>query len=202
MILSVIRHGSTAWNEQGRMQGRRDEPLSARGRAQVGAWRMPAELAGPARWYSSPLRRAVETARLLSGREPQCESALIEMDWGEWEGFSLEALRTRFNAEFTRNEVLGLDFQPPGGESPRDVLIRVQRWLAGISRGATPVVAVTHNGVLRAMLAAATGWDMTAKPPLKMHTSAAHRFSVNDDGSLAVLECNVALGSSALIEAP
>ena len=124
------------------------------------------------------------------------------MDWGEWEGFSLEALRTRFNAEFTRNEVLGLDFQPPGGESPRDVLIRVQRWLAGISRGATPVVAVTHNGVLRAMIAAATGWDMTAKPPLKMHTSAVHRFSVNDDGSLAVLECNVALGSSALIEAP
>ena len=202
MILSVIRHASTAWNEQGRMQGRRDEPLSARGRAQVSAWRLPAELAAPVRWYSSPLRRAVETARLLSGREPQRENALVEMDWGEWEGFALDALRTRFNAEFARNEALGLDFQPPGGESPRDVLIRVRRWLAGISREASPVVAVTHNGVLRAILAAATGWDMTAKPPLKMRANAVHQFSVSDDGSLTVLECNIALAASARIEAP
>lgn len=158
MILSVIRHGSTAWNEQGRMQGRRDLPLSARGRAQVRTWRMPAELAGSARWFSSPLRRAVETARLLKGAEPERENALIEMDWGAWEGFALEELRARLPAEFTRNEALGLDFQPPGGESPRDVLIRVQGWLAGVSTCATAVVVVTHNGVLRAFLAAATGW--------------------------------------------
>ncbi|MEP6658047.1 MAG: histidine phosphatase family protein [Betaproteobacteria bacterium] len=202
MILSVIRHGSTAWNEQGLMQGRRDEPLSALGRAQVSAWRWPAALATPVRWYSSPLRRAVETARLLGGRDPQRENALIEMDWGAWEGFALDTLRAHFNPEFARNEALGLDFQPPGGESPRHVLIRVQRWLAGVSRDTSPAVAVTHNGVLRAILAAATGWDMTVKPPLKLHTNAVHQFSVSDDGSLTVLECNIALAAGARIEAP
>ncbi len=44
MIVSFLRHGSTLWNEQGRMQGRRDVPLSVRGHAQVRAWNIPTEL--------------------------------------------------------------------------------------------------------------------------------------------------------------
>ena len=88
MIISFIRHGSTAWNEERRMQGRRDVPLSERGRAQVSAWRLPAESAGaPLSWVSSPLRRAVETAEILGGGAPSREGALVEMDWGDWEGF-------------------------------------------------------------------------------------------------------------------
>ena len=97
MIVAFLRHGSTAWNEEGRMQGRRDVPLSDRGRAEVEAWRTGMSEASPipksAPWYSSPLRRAVETAEILSGAPPQCEPALIEMDWGDWEGFRLDELR-------------------------------------------------------------------------------------------------------------
>jgi probable phosphoglycerate mutase len=194
MIVSFIRHGSTTWNEQGRIQGRRDVPLSERGRAEVRAWRVPADPSGPAQWVSSPLRRAVETAQLLCGDEPPCESALTEMDWGAWEGFTLPELRARFGAEFMRNEASGLDFRPPGGESPRDVQRRVQRWLAraAVSRG--PVLAVTHKGVLRAVLAAATGWDMTCKPPVRLQPDALHRFAVDDDGTVSIIECNVPLG--------
>mgnify|MGYP003694664723 CR=1 FL=1 len=134
MIVAFLRHGSTAWNEQGRMQGRRDVPLSERGRDEVRAWRLPsASTAVPPvepTWVSSPLRRAVETAEILSGATPQCESALIEMDWGEWEGFDLDELRRRHGEAFARNEAAGLDFRPPGGESPREVRDRVMSWLA------------------------------------------------------------------------
>jgi len=193
MIVSFLRHGSTAWNEQGRMQGRRDIPLSARGRDEVRAWRVPAEPAAPVQWVSSPLRRAVETAQLLSGAKPWCESALIEMDWGEWEGFRLDELRARSGAEFARMETLGLDFRPPGGESPRDVLHRVQRWLACAAVCGEPVVAVSHNGVLRAVLAAATGWDMTCKPPIRLQPDSLHRFAVAHDGTISIGECNVPL---------
>lgn len=198
MILSVIRHGSTSWNEQGRIQGRRDVPLSARGRGEIGAWRVPIQLSKSAHWVSSPLSRALETARLLSGSEPEREDALIEMDWGEWEGFTLTELRARFGAEFARNEALGLDFQTPGGESPRDVLDRVQRWLSRVSLRSSSMVAVTHKGVIRALLAAACGWDMTSKPPIRLQSDALQRFAIQGEGRVSLLEYNVPLARPAI----
>ncbi|HVE49307.1 MAG TPA: histidine phosphatase family protein [Casimicrobiaceae bacterium] len=65
MILDVIRHASTEWNAQRRMQGRRDIPLSLEGRAELARWRVPADVK-QASWFSSPLVRAVETARALT----------------------------------------------------------------------------------------------------------------------------------------
>jgi 2,3-bisphosphoglycerate-dependent phosphoglycerate mutase len=196
MIVSLIRHGSTSWNEQGRMQGRRDIPLSERGRAQVRAWRIPVEPAAEsAQWVSSPLRRAVETAELLCGSTPPSASALTEMDWGDWEGFGLDELRNRYGDEFARNEASGLDFRPPGGESPRDVLRRVHGWLTATAANRARVVAVTHLGVLRAVLAAATGWDMTGKPPVRLQGDALHRFAVDDRGNISIVECNVVLAA-------
>ncbi|MBA3777303.1 MAG: histidine phosphatase family protein [Betaproteobacteria bacterium] len=202
MIVSFLRHGSTAWNEQGRMQGRRNIPLSARGRDEVRAWRVPADPAVPVQWVSSPLRRAVETAQLLSGAKPRRENALTEMDWGEWEGFRLDELRARFGAEFARMEMLGLDFRPPGGESPRDVLHRVQHWLACAAADEDPIVAVSHNGVLRVVLAAATGWDMTCKPPIRLQPGTLHRFAVAHDGTISLVECNVPLAPGAAVDVP
>jgi len=176
------------------MQGRRDIPLSERGRAQVRAWRLPAPPPiEPAEWVSSPLRRAAETAELLCGCAPPSASALTEMDWGDWEGFSLEELRNRHGAEYTRNEALGLDFRPPGGESPRDVLSRVHRWLLSTAARRARIVAVTHLGVLRVVLAAATDWDMTGKPPVRLQSDALHRFAVDARGKISIVECNVGL---------
>ena len=210
MIVTLLRHGSTIWNEQGRMQGRRDVPLSDRGRTQVRAWRMPAAgpaqsgegPAAPASWLSSPLRRALETAEILSGGTPRVEDALTEMDWGEWEGFTLDELRGRYGAEFLRNEAAGLDFRPPGGESPRDVVRRVQGWLTRVGAGRQPVVAVTHKGVLRAALAMATGWDMTCKPGIRLREDALHRFAVSAEGTVSILQCNVALCPGSSIDPP
>src|SRR6185437_2475217 len=144
-LVSFIRHGRTRWNEQERMQGRRDVPLSGQGRAEVTAWRLPAGFDRTAEWISSPLERAMETARLLGGREPRREDALTEMDWGAWEGLTLAQLRGRFGAEFSRMEALGLDFRPPGGESPRDVRRRVQRWLVEVAAHGDAIAAVTHK---------------------------------------------------------
>ena len=176
------------------MQGRRDIPLSETGRAEVRGWRLPADLtasaSGSVRWYSSPLTRAAETAEILAGVAPRGEPALIEMDWGEWEGFDLDTLRLRFGEAFARNEAAGLDFRPPGGESPRDVRDRVVRWMGEIAARGEPVVAVTHKGVLRAVLAAATGWDMTCKPPIRLQSGALHRFDVGAHGRIRILACN------------
>ena len=105
----------------------------------------------------------------------------------------MKELRECFGTAFASNEQRGLDFRAPGGESPRDVMHRVMQWLGALAPAGRPVVAVTHNGVLRALLAAATGWNMTGKPPIKLRPAMLHRFTVTRGAGLALLEGNVPL---------
>ena len=195
MNIAFLRNGPTEWNAEGRMQGRRDVPLSAAGRREIAAWRLPAAVARDARWLSSPLSRAVDTALELAGTQPALEPALAEMDWGAWEGYRHDELRARFGDEFTRNAARGLDFRPPGGESPRDVVARVAGWLESAATSTQPLVCVTHNGVLGALLVLATGWDMTGKPPIRLRSATVHRFTLTAGPALVVAECNVALAT-------
>lgn len=163
----LVRHGPTDWNESGRIQGRVDVELSARGRCKVAAWRLPPGWT-EARVVASPLRRAYETAVLLTGRIPIVDDRLVEMDWGRWQGRRLAELRGEAPAAMAAREGRGLDFRPPGGESPRDVCARLESLFAELAADPHPVVAVCHKGVIRAALVLATGWNMQSKPPLRL----------------------------------
>ncbi|MEP7207248.1 MAG: histidine phosphatase family protein [Casimicrobiaceae bacterium] len=191
--LYVLRHATTSWNELGRMQGRRDIPLSAAGRAELGQWRAPEDLTTGATWLSSPLARAVDTAAALGGVTPRIERALIEMDWGAWEGATLPALRARHGNAFTANADRGLDFRPPGGESPREVLARVEAWVRRQAADDQTAIAVTHKGVMRALLVAATGWNMLGPPPARFEHGCLQHFTIAADGSVMLMRCNVPL---------
>lgn len=193
--LALIRHAATAWTEAGRIQGRTDVPLSPGGREAASRWRPPPELA-QARWVSSPLARAYETARLLGAGDIGHEPRLIEMDWGRWEGRRLAELRAELGAAMAANEARGLDFRPDGGESPRDVQARIAPWLAGVAIRGRPVAAVTHKGVIRAVLALASGWDMTGKPPARLGWDCAHLFALAGDGTATVERLNIPLAAS------
>jgi len=190
--LVVLRHGPTAWNETGRIQGRSDPPLSPAGIAQVEAWRLPADLAGY-RWLTSPLRRAVETARLLGHAEAQTEPALVEMAWGQWEGRTLEELRASGGVALRENESRGLDFAPPEGESPRQVQRRLQPLLAKLAQDMVPCVAICHKGLIRALYALARGWDLTGEPPEKLREPCLHRFALDAAGAPRVEQLNLPL---------
>ncbi|MFQ5957917.1 MAG: histidine phosphatase family protein [Alphaproteobacteria bacterium] len=193
--LALIRHAATAWSEGGRIQGRADLPLSPRGREAAARRRPPPELAG-ADWVSSPLARAYETARLMGAASIAREPRLIEMDWGRWEGRRLADLRAELGAAMAANEARGLDFRPDGGESPRDVQERIAPWLAAVAGRGRPVAAVTHKGVIRAVLALASGWDMTGKPPARLAWDCAHLFTLARDGAPAVERLNRRLAAS------
>jgi probable phosphoglycerate mutase len=179
--LLALRHAATDWNEAGLLQGRAERGLSAAGRAAAAAWRLPSFAAG---WtlLASPLRRAQETAALL-GPQVVTEPALIEMSWGAWEGHSPAELR-RDDPRFTAEETRGLDFTPPGGESPRQVAARLAPWLAGLERDS---VAVTHKGVLRALLHLATGWAFQGKAPAKPRAGVALLFAL-EGGRLSLMD--------------
>lgn len=59
-----LRHGVTSWNQEGRIQGRRDVALCADGRAELSRWRIPARWSD-AEWHVSPLSRARQSAAIL-----------------------------------------------------------------------------------------------------------------------------------------
>lgn len=191
-LLALIRHGSTDWGEAGLIQGRADRPLSAAGRAEIAAWRVPLELAG-FEWIASPLQRARESAELLLGRAVPAEPALIEMAWGAWEGKPLAALRRTLGAAMAVNEARGLDFCPPGGESPREVQARLTPRLAAFAHAGRPTAAITHKGVIRAILGLATSWDFRGKPPVRLEWSCAHLFALDAAGRPRIDRLNIAL---------
>ena len=199
--LVLIRHGATQWNLDGRMQGRADPPLAPAGRAAVSAWRLPLEMTDPGAdkgagdwiWLTSPLVRARETAALLRAAPVSVEPALIEMDWGAWEGRRLADLRAEGGAVTAAAEARGLDFQPPGGESPRQVQDRLRPLLERLAATGRPAVAVTHKGVIRALYAQASGWDMTGRAPEKLRGGCAQRFLLGPGGAPETDQLNLPL---------
>jgi probable phosphoglycerate mutase len=187
-LLALIRHMPTVWNREGRLQGQRDTPLDPDA---IPAWRLPPELAG-FRFLASPLARTRQTAERL-GIVPRIDRRLIEMSWGEWEGFTLPELRASFAGTLDELEAQGLDFRTPGGESPRDVQQRVRPLLAAIAASGEPTAAITHKGVIRPIFALATGWDMLGKPPHRLSWSAAHLFCLDTAGHPAIERLNIPL---------
>ena len=154
--LVIVRHGATAWNEQRLFLGRRDVPLSEGGRRQAVA--LGEALHGDAfnRVYASPLRRTVETARLL-GHEPVLLPELVEIDRGEWEGLPSEEIRRRDAELHDRwyDDPTGLAM--PGGEAFDDLWERARRALALLAEGGGTVLAVGHKAINRVLIAHALG---------------------------------------------
>jgi probable phosphoglycerate mutase len=189
---AVVRHAPTEWNAIGRVQGHSDIPLSDVGRQHAAGWSLPPDVAGYQE-VASPLTRTRETARLLLGRTPATDQRLIEMSWGEWEGRRLPDLRAELGDLMVAWEAKGLDFRAPGGESPRDVQVRLGPLLAEIAQGRRPTLAVTHRGVIRALYALAIGWDMTGKAPDKLLDDCVHIFTLSAEGAPAIDRLNLPL---------
>lgn len=190
-ILALLRHAPTEWNASRRLQGRADISLSAAARASLAARRLPGEVAG-FRCLVSPLIRTRETAILL-GQTAEIDARLVEMDWGRCEGRTIADLRQEHGEAFTANEARGLDFTPEGGESPRDVQVRVLPLLAEIASRRRSTLAITHRGVIRAVYARAVGWDMRGDAPHELDLYAMQIFTLSDNGEPQVERLNVPL---------
>jgi broad specificity phosphatase PhoE len=162
--LALLRHGHTSWNRAGRIQGRSDIPLDDDARAELAEYALPAPWDSAELW-SSPLERAAETAQIVAGRTPKTAPELTEMNWGDWEGLRGRDLEADPNSGFRHIEDWGWEYRAPQGESPRELLARLQPWLDQLT-GDT--VAVCHIGIMRVLLARAHGWDFNGPAPFRI----------------------------------
>ena len=191
-MLAMLRHGETAWSADKRVQGHTDVPLSVAGQAAMSSRQLPVGF-DRLRTVTSPLQRCIQTVQLLGHPQAAMEPRLIEMSWGQWEGRRLDELRDALGGAMAENEARGFDFRPVQGESPLEVLVRVESWLAEVARSAIPTLAICHRGVIRVVFARAMGWNMLGKPPARLDWNALQVFRLDRSGQPSVDRLNVPL---------
>jgi broad specificity phosphatase PhoE len=163
-----IRHGETHSNADGRWQGWSDSPLTDAGRLQIAAVarRLTGERGGVAALYSSPLRRAFETAQAIGaalGLSPQILDLLKEVHFGELEGVAFHEVERQYPDLFTQwRDRTDMDFRWPGGERRADFFHRASEACQLIleRHPRDKVVVVSHGGTIRACLAQLLPQDM------------------------------------------
>jgi broad specificity phosphatase PhoE len=124
----LIRHGETDWNRIHRFQGRSDLPLNQKGREQARALALALKHEPIMAIYSSPLVRAIETARFIKMFHFSTpffeEEALIEMDLGDFDGMEAKRWAAQFRDFRKAWRENPASVKMPGGESLKDVQTR------------------------------------------------------------------------------
>ncbi len=149
-MLYITRHGQTEMNSRHALQGRSDFALNEAGLAQARAAAEKLRCVRFDRVWSSPLRRAVQTAELLApGAEIRIDERLIEMDYGPYEGVDLHNLPPEiltFFSDFQRNPA------PAGMEQLADVVARVGGFLEELRGAKGNILISTHAIAMKGIL--------------------------------------------------
>ncbi|MBI3002708.1 MAG: histidine phosphatase family protein [candidate division NC10 bacterium] len=161
----IVRHGESVWNLEQRLQGGQDPALSDAGYRQAARVAQALEGLRVAAVYSSPLRRASETARVIADalRVPlRVHGDLREIGMGEWEGLPYPELLGRHGEAYRAWIAAPADRVPPGGEPMAAFADRVKAVLGEV-REKYPeedTVLVTHGVVARVLVARTIGLDL------------------------------------------
>lgn len=169
----LIRHATVTPDSLALLYGQMDVPIceERRRRDAPRYSALAAVLPRPAAWVVTPLSRTRLTAEAIMDAGygkvlPETESALIEQDFGRWQGVSM----AEFNRRVPRHPFwpVGGDEQPPDGESFADLRARVGKGLdrLGTEHRGKNVIAISHGGAIRAAIAHAL--DLTAHQALSL----------------------------------
>lgn len=154
MYLYIMRHGETDDNTRRVLQGQKDNPLNERGREQAReAGRELSDLVFD-KIYVSPLRRAVETAELATGKDRSelvIEERIKEIGFGVLEGLPSDELKPPYDA-FFRDPA---NYQAPeGGESLEELAGRIRSFLDEL-KGSYPgknILLVSHGAAIHSIV--------------------------------------------------
>jgi broad specificity phosphatase PhoE len=137
----LCRHAATEHNLTKRFLSTTDLPLGALGRSQCEHLRIALRDFGFERCFVSPMRRALETRELVVPNVPfEIESALREVDFGSWEGRTLEWAQHHAPELLAQRRQDPVHFRPPGGESIADAATRVGPLLQKLREEDAPLV--------------------------------------------------------------
>lgn len=157
-LVYFVRHGQTDWNAEARLQGQAENDLNAVGRRQADDnGRTLGRLIGDPSSFdfiASPMlrtRHTMERVRKAMGLPETgyaTDPRLVEVNFGDWQGFTFAELERSDPGANARREADKWAFVPPGeaAESYAMLAERVRPWFENLAR---PTVCVTHGGVMR-----------------------------------------------------
>lgn len=167
-LIWFCRHGETAWNAEGRVQGQFDTDLNETGRAQADAngIKLNGLINEPLSfdYIASPLKRTRETMqriRIGMGLPPEdylLDDRLKEVHFGDWQGFTLAEIGLVHPELLEARHRNKWNFIPPGPDAENyDMLARrFSGWLETVK---VPTVCVTHGGIIRTLHHMVEGLD-------------------------------------------
>ena len=158
----LVRHGNTAWNREIRFRGQTDVPLDETGLAQARATGQALATVGLAAVFSSPLKRAFNTAEIIAreaGLTARPLPDLLDINFGDWQGKSPQEVRQAYPELLALYETAPHLVHFPNGESLDTARARYIRAVVSVA-GMYPtgaVCLVAHQAVNRVLMAAVLG---------------------------------------------
>ena len=206
----LVRHGESVWNSQRRIQGSLDPELSPCGRRQTDllvSHLRPHLTPAVAAIYSSPLRRAAQTADQIAVayqipvvHEPD----LREMSLGKWEGKTVAEIQATYPGCYEQWLEDPLAFPAPGGEDLRSFERRVVGVLERMqnTQPKADLIVVSHGGVIKALLCFALGLDVRYLFRLKQDNTAINQIELDGRVRRVLLlndTCHLGQGGEGLV---
>lgn len=188
VAVTLVRHGRTAFNASGRIQGRVDNPLDDLGRRQAAAVAeaLSSEVRGGALVIHSPLVRAAETARAIAERggvATMVDPDWIELDYGDFDGLHQSQVDSRTWASWRADA----GFCPPNGESLLDVEHRVRSAIERIrGLGVRSVIVVSHVSPIKAAVTLALGVEAGIAWRTRLDPASVCRIELSKGGAALV----------------
>jgi broad specificity phosphatase PhoE len=181
----LVRHGETAWNASEVFRGQIDVPLNENGIKQaqlLGKYLSKKKIDVI---YSSPLQRAMETAEAIAdGRslEINVAPALIDMNFGEWQGLTVTEVKRRFSEVYKSWLETPAETIIPTGESLEDVRNRAYAFLrdAIVKHAGMNIVLVSHRVILKVLICALLGIGNAGFYNIRLDTAGITCFEVGN----------------------
>jgi probable phosphoglycerate mutase len=181
-IAWLVRHGETEWSLSGRHTGLTDLPLTARGEETARDLAGRLREIGPARVYTSPLKRAARTCALAGfGDVAQTDPDLVEWDYGQYEGLTSREIRARQPAWALFRDGC------PGGEALAGVGARADRVVQRLRGGDGNALVFSSGHFLRVLAARWLGEDPSAGRHFVLGTAAICALGYDHDRSEPVI---------------
>lgn len=184
-VVYLFRHGETVWNTEGRYQGMKDSPLTARGRKQATQHATMMKQFDIERVYASPLGRVRETLSYIQQQHKisvQFENCLVELGAGDWEGRKYDEVKKLYADHLKQRQDNLAQFKPPRGESRSELLARLKtirrRILQGENNSDSPYAILSHGAVTRVLIMSLLGISIAEDPPFSTDNHVVYRVRV------------------------
>ena len=177
----LVRHGETLWNQQRRMQGQSDSPLSETGVRQARQLAQRLKQIDFGALYSSDSGRAHCTARCVAdatGHDIVLEPRLRERHFGVFEGLTGGEIQASYPDDYARFNSRDPEYVVPGGESAQQFRTRALGCLGELAlrHAGAVLVVITHGLVLDMAYRAAHGIALTAPRTFNLINASLNRF--------------------------